>query len=129
VRWFARLAALAVLLAGLVGTAVASAAAAGSGATPVAAASSTASARSDGALTVPAPAGVRAGDLLLASIAIVGGTGPVIAPSGWSEVPGAEAHATPTGVRTESFDMVAGASSPFAFTFTASGDSPGTGTP
>jgi hypothetical protein len=124
VRWIARLAALVAMLAVVLGTEVASAPAAGTGATPVAVASSTASGGSGAALTVLPPAAVHAGDLLLASIAVTGGTGSVIPPSGWTEVPGAEAQITSTGVRTESFDTFAGASSPPAYTFTASGGGP-----
>jgi hypothetical protein len=84
----------------------------------VAVSSSSASGNPTEPLTVAAPAGVRQGDLLLASIAVDGaGADGVTSPPGWTEVPGAEARIAAGGVRTETIYTVAGSSAPAEYTF------------
>jgi hypothetical protein len=122
VRWLARLTALMAMLTCVLGARTAPAGASNTPATPVVVSASTASANSAGALTIVAPSGVRRGDLLLASIALSGaGPSSVTAPTGWTEVPGAEAQITATGVSTETFYSFAGRSSPGAYTFASVG--------
>lgn len=117
-RRIARLSATVAMLTGAFGAAAAPASPTVTASTPVAVSSSSASGNPTEPLTVAAPAGVRQGDLLLASIAVDGaGADGVTSPPGWTEVPGAEARIAAGGVRTETIYTVAGSSAPAEYTF------------
>jgi hypothetical protein len=74
-------------------------------------------------LSVNRPAGVVAGDVLLATVGVAG-TGQVSTPSGWTIVRSTGAQ-DPGGVRQVSFYRVAGSSEPASYSF--AGTTPGMG--
>lgn len=73
-----------------------------------------------GGLVIPRPAGVVAGDVLVASVASTGGV--TSAPSGWTELGEQATGGGPEGVRQSVYWKVASGSEPSSYSWSVSGD-------
>ena len=77
-------------------------------------ASSTASTNSSKSLSVPRPAGVQTGDVLLAGISVGGAPASVTAPTGWTLI---QVSASGSSIKQYVFRKVAGAGEPASYTW------------